>query len=389
MLDLLWPYKRHAGIFAGTQRYAQEQGWESTVDEYADNTLPERKSDSVRYDGIIARATKQLAERAARVNVPIVNTWASSPVRDKLPSVFSDAKASGRLRAEHLLSRGFHHFGALGSEGDVNRNLEANEFRRVIREAGFECTMADVSLAFMDTLANWHKTERSLRNWMDKWQRPIGINIGAENIGRIVVQMCRERGWRVPEDVAIIAGTNEETLCENPRPSLSSVDMGYNQVGYEAARLLDQLMDENEKGKKKQKGTRPEHILLPPKGLVVRESTDFFAVDDPLVAAAMEFIAANSSQQIGADDVAAGINIGIRTLQRQFSEYLGRPISAEIQRVRIERAKRELSQSRRPIKQIARDVGFGQSMRMYKVFVRELGVTPREYRKKRQAEQRT
>ena len=39
MLDLEWPYKRHAGIFAGTQQYAQEKGWESTVDEYADDRL--------------------------------------------------------------------------------------------------------------------------------------------------------------------------------------------------------------------------------------------------------------------------------------------------------------------------------------------------------------
>jgi hypothetical protein len=35
MLDLEWPYKRHAGVFAGTQRYAEEQGWKSIVDEYA------------------------------------------------------------------------------------------------------------------------------------------------------------------------------------------------------------------------------------------------------------------------------------------------------------------------------------------------------------------
>jgi LacI family transcriptional regulator len=146
-------------------------------------------------------------------------------------------------------------------------------------------------------------------------------------------------------------------------------------------------MDEKEKGKKKRKGTSPEHILLPPQGLVVRESTDFFAVDDPLVSAALEFIAANSQQQIGAADVAQGINIGIRTLQRQFIDCLDRPISTEIQRDRIERAKRELIQSKRPIKEIARDVGFGPSLQMYKVFVRELGMTPSAYRKERQVEQ--
>ena len=35
MLQLDLPYKRHAGIFAGVQQYAQEQGWESFIDEYA------------------------------------------------------------------------------------------------------------------------------------------------------------------------------------------------------------------------------------------------------------------------------------------------------------------------------------------------------------------
>ena len=35
MLDLEWPYKRHAGVFVGTQQYAQEHGWKSVVDEYA------------------------------------------------------------------------------------------------------------------------------------------------------------------------------------------------------------------------------------------------------------------------------------------------------------------------------------------------------------------
>jgi hypothetical protein len=36
--------------------------------------------------------------------------------------------------------------------------------------------------------------------------------------------------------VAMIVGSNEETLCDHPRPSLSSVQMGYERIGYEAAR---------------------------------------------------------------------------------------------------------------------------------------------------------
>jgi len=378
MLDLEWPYKRHTGIFAGTQRYAQEQGWESTIDEYVAETLPARRTKSIPYDGVIARATSKLAQRAAKLGVPVVNVWLSSPVWRQLPGVFPDCEAIGHLRAEHLLARGLRRFAALGRE-DRGSKIEIAAFQAAVNEAGFPCDAVKLPLHSTQTYASWRKHQPQIDRLMSKWRPPVGVFAFTEAEGRMVAQMCRQRGWRVPHDVAIIAGKNEESLCEHPRPSLTSVEMAYDRIGYEAARLLDRLMDGDTPP------TKP--ILLEPQGLVVRESTDFFAVDDPVMSAALEFISANSQRpQIGADDVAHAINIGLRTLQRQFREYLDRPISAEIQRVRIERAKRELAQSKRPIREIAQDVGFGRSMRMYEAFRRELGITPREYRKKRRIE---
>ena len=377
MLDLEWPYKRHTSVFAGTQQYAEEQGWESIVDEYAYDALPSRPTKSLPYDGIVARATKALVERAARVKVPIVNVWRSSPVHTELPNVFPDYQTAGRLRAEHLLSRGLRNFATLGCRGDDAHDLETAEFRAVVEQSGFPCTMANVSLSYSKTLVQWRKTEQSIADWMDKWKLPIGVYVGGDTMGRIVVQNCRERGWRAPEDVAVIAGANEETLCEHPRPSLTSVEMGYERIGYEAAKLLHRMMD----GKKPP--SKP--ILLPPQGLVVRESTDFFAVEDALVAAALEFISKNSHRRIGQDDVSRAVNAETRTLQLRFRKVLDRPIATEIRRVRIERAKRELTQSNRSLSEIARDVGFGEATRMYEVFRRELDVTPSQYRKQRRA----
>ena len=121
-----------------------------------------------------------------------------------------------------------------------------------------------------------------------------------------------------------------------------------------------------------------------PRGLVVRESTGFFASDDALITLALEFIAARSHLPIGPNDVARAVATGTRTLQRRFRERLGRPIASEIRRVRIERAKRELTESTRAMSEIARTVGFGHAMRMCEVFRREVGITPSEYRRQRQ-----
>jgi LacI family transcriptional regulator len=106
MLDLKWPYKRHADTFAGTQQYAEKQGWHSIIDEFAHDTLPTQRNEPVPYDGIIARANTQLAQRAYRIGLPVVNVWMSSPARHALPGVFPDCTAVGHLCAEHLLARG-------------------------------------------------------------------------------------------------------------------------------------------------------------------------------------------------------------------------------------------------------------------------------------------
>jgi LacI family transcriptional regulator len=151
-------------------------------------------------------------------------------------------------------------------------------------------------------------------------------------------------------------------------------------------RAAAERVDGREEPEKNKNEPPPAPLLLPPKGLVVRESTDFFAVDNPVIAAALAYIADNSHRPIGASDVALAADVGLRTMQREFSHYVGRPISAEIQRVRIERAKRELADSDHSIQEIARKVGFGPATRIYEVFRRELGVTPREYRKQRQVE---
>jgi LacI family transcriptional regulator len=376
MLDLQWPYKRHSEVFAGVQRYAGEHGWVSVIDEFAHDTLRRTRGAAERYDGIVARANHPLARLAARQGVPVVNVWPSSPARHLLPGVFPDSTAVGRLVAEHLLARGFRSFATLTSPKNADNELEVAEFTRLVREAGFACSSAYIPQDPHRDLAHWRKTVQLIDRAMDGWSRPVGVYVAQEVCGRMVVQAGHRRGWRIPDDVAVVAGKNQEALCEQPRPSLTSIEIGYDRIGYAAAELLARLMA----------GHRPPPapLRLPPHGLVVRESTDFFAVGHPVVAAALAYISAHSHRGIGPDEVAAAVGAETRTLQNYFRRAIHRPIATEIRRVRVERAKRELTQSDRTLDAIARAVGFGSTQRLYEVFRRELGVSPGEYRRQRQ-----
>ena len=381
MLDLDWPFKRHTEIFAGIQRFAEQQGWVSIIDEFAHDTLRRKPNDSDRYDGVVARANHLLARRAAALGVPVVNVWPSSPARHLLPGVFPDSTATGRLLAEHLLAQGYRTFATLTSPKNFDNELEVREFARLIRQGGFVCKSAYIPQDPYRGVTSWRKTERLIARAMDEWKPPVGVYVGQEVCGRLVVQLSHRRGWRIPDDVAVVAGKNQEALCEQPHPSLTSVEIGYGRIGYAAAELLARLMD----------GEVPpaEPIRLSPQGLVVRESTDFFAVDNESVAAALTFIAAHAHRHIGPNDVAQAVGTETRTLQNYFQKTLKRPIATEIRRVRIERAKRELAHGDRALDVIAREVGFGNIQRLYEVFRRELGMSPGEYRRQRQSQNKT
>ncbi len=376
-LELSWPLHRHLDVFAGTQEYAlQAPGWTFEIDEFIQDRLGASGSRRRPYDGLIARATPELAAAARRARIPLVNTWFNSPVRDDLPGVFPDLTAIGRVAAEHLLERGFRRFGCLGVRGETGQRMVTSAFHRVLRDSGCGCSCARASMAYYETPRAWARFQGVLEAWIDSWTPPVALLIAYfDTTARYVVNACLRRGLKVPEDVALITASNEPHVNLMPPPSLTSVEINYRQVGFRAAAMLDRLM----------RGRRlpVRHELLQPAGVIGRDSTDYFAMEDPDIAAAMRFIERNLARKIGVKDVVVGAAASSRRrLERRFRDICGRSIAAEIRRLRILKAKRLLSETVLLVKQVAKESGFGDPIRLHEVFVREVGMAPSAYREK-------
>ena len=346
---------------------------------------------------MVARVTTEqigLIDAAARAGVPLINVMAGSPAFDQLPGVFPDYEQAGVLRAEHLMSRGLRHFACISIQDRSAYHWQASAFAATVAAAGFSIARLDLGADWGETLPLYRKNQARIRRWMDGWELPIGVACATDVFARLLAQMARERGWRIPADVAIVGGTNEEQLCENPRPSLSSVEMGFERIGYETGRMLDAMMDEAEQKRGRREPepepepepTKPVHVILPPVGVVARESTDFFAVDDALIAQALAFIADQCHMHLDVGDIAEKLCVSVRTLQYRFARVLSRSVAQEIRRVRIEKAKRELTSSDRPISEIATRAGFTSNARLCEAFKREVGVTPGAYRGQRKTQ---
>lgn len=267
--------------------------------------------------------------------------------------------------------------------GEIKHHRHTTEvgraFRSYVEQARADCTLFWVpNRSFLESKA-WVELERLLDRWVEQLEPPVGLFAEESAVGRMVIQRCIEKGLDVPRDVAVLSQHNVKAVVD-VQPQISSIEIDNERAGYEAARLLDRLMS----GKKPPASP----ILVPPKGVVGRESTDYFAVKDPLVAQALRHIAAHLSEPLRVEEIAYQLAVSSRTLQGRFQEALGVGVSQEIRRLRLQKAKRLLIEPGMTISEVSDLSGFTRPQLFNAVFRRELGMTPSAYRQQHQAEDR-
>ena len=100
---------------------------------------------------------------------------------------------------------------------------------------------------------------------------------------------------------------------------------------------------------------------------------------DP-IRAAVSAVHADPGARLGITDLAAHAGLSPRHLQRRFAAEMGTPPASYVEQVRIESARRALTEGDDPVDAIARRCGFGTAETLRRVFQRRLGVAPSEYR---------
>jgi LacI family transcriptional regulator len=306
--------------------------------------------------------------------VPVVNvTNAIDPAPE--PRVGLDNYAVGRLAAAHFIERGLTNFAFLGYRAfPYIRDREAG-YVSALKSAGFECiTRSDPSEVRPTGGGYWGIRELGLGEWLVALPKPIGILAARDQYGLQLAELCHLKNLQVPEDVALLGVDNDELVCEMSTPPLSSIAVAGEQTGYEAAAMLERLMNGKPAPKKP--------LLLPPTGLIVRQSTDILKVEDSEVRAAVRFIRSRINEPLNVSDVLKQLSISRSSLERKFRSILGRTPLEEIRRVRIEQVKSLLAGSDMTVREIARRTGFRSAERLCTTFRAAAGEAPSQYRKR-------
>jgi LacI family transcriptional regulator len=325
--------------------------------------------------GIIGRfETDAIVNVIKELGIPAIDLLG---VRRDLPfpQVLPDNDAIGRLAAQHLLERGFRQFGYIGWRNESWSEQRRRAFQDAVTKQGCECSILQVP-NFKTLPESWDDLIEHFAEWIRQQPKPLGLMLCFDHVGPPVTQACRQIGVAVPEEVAIIGVDNSEVLCEICDPPLSSVSPNHEGVGYEGAALLDAMMNGAE--------APTEPVIIPPRGVIVRQSTSISAIEDPVVSAAMSMIREHACNGLQVSDVAEHMPVSRSVLQRRFLAVLGRSVHNEILRVQLRKAQDLLRETDLTVRSVAEKSGFKHPEYMAAVFKSRLGLTPGQYRKRYQ-----
>jgi LacI family transcriptional regulator len=327
--------------------------------------------------GIIARVeTPEIANAILAADMPTVllgpdpQVVAEVPKLMKFCEVSSDSEGAARLSAEHFLERGLQNFAYVGvwERGWSQRRCEA--YCEAISDAG--CQPHVYPLPASEADRSWEREQTVLARWIAELPMPVGIMACNDDRGRGVLEACRLAGVHVPEEVAVVGVDNDELFCELSDPPLSSVAVNAEHGGYRTAHLLHQLM--------KGKCESIQKLIVEAVEVVPRRSTDFESLNTPEVGVALSYIHRNRSRSFTVSDIADTVGVSRRNLEVKFRRATGRTILAEVQRIRLNHAKRMLRETDLPIPRIAESSGYSSASYLTQVFRKEVGVSPARYR---------
>ena len=354
----------HPQIHQGVLKFAMQHNWRVHSRMAFHKILPENwRGDGILFNPLGIAGIKDFIKKQSQPAVLVCDPFGDYDNYN----VSDDKEMAVDLAIQHFQERGFQHYAfiELNKEGD-NPRLNLFTDKLIKDKVAVHKIAPKPSLDFT-------QQQNYILNRIKELPKPLAVLAADDNTAVEFSYTVSDAGFSIPEDVAILGIHNDKLICENAPVNISSVDINFEKIGYEAAQSLYELM-EGEKPSEKLK-------LIKAAGVISRQSTNILVHEHPAVMKAMRYIKQNYCNQILVSAIAEDCGLTTRGLNKAFQKHLGRSVNEEIIRRRLNEARRQLKESKKKkINIIALDCGFGTNTNLYKLFKKHFSMTPKEYR---------
>ncbi len=284
----------------------------------------------------------------------------------RFPLVIEDDRQYGRTAAEHILATGARQYACLWPK----------DWFVPTRRKAFEERMAEAGVPGQTIFTGFHAEagfSKAVRSTIQRLVGPTGIFINEPEAGARIIGFCRDLGKRVPEDISVLAGQDDESLCHASNPAVSGIPENDFEVGRLALRLLIRQFA----GVETKLGETYRVPVLPVAG---RGSTDILYCGDEVLLRAIRAIKQTLPDQVVVPDIAKAAGVNRVTLARRCRRHLGMTPAHLVLKLRVEYARHLLSHSRGNMAEIAQAAGFADNAHFTRTFRRFKSLSPTEFR---------
>jgi LacI family transcriptional regulator len=361
-----------AGVVAGIARYAREHHWHLITDMVVTGAWPREW----KGDGILA-AMPYLSDELARVSnlgIPCVSCSGRADAL-QFPRVGPDHRQIGQIAADHLVERAHRSFAWAPFIDDAENGERLAAFRLRLAEYGCTCEVLPpiYDQAGLYREDNFAAYRQALVAELERMPRPTGIFAFNDCVAAEIIDAAREAGLSIPRDIAVL-GAGDAIVCTTSTVPISSVDPDWEEMGYRASTLLEEMMNG---------GNVPARLYpVSPKGILTRLSTDLIAIADPRVARVLTYIAEHyPDPALTVGSIANAVGMSRRNLERSFRQSMNCTIHEHIVNVRMREALRLLKASpRTKNSDLAALIGVSGERTFFRMFRRHFGMSPKAHR---------
>ena len=321
-------------------------------------------------DAIIAQLSDVNIELLNDLNTPIIVQ--NYRDRNKAASnLTGDYSNTGVMAAKFFLNRGYRNFAFYGFKGAIWSRERADGYSHEIEKQGYKLAVLENDNKDKE---EWSYNHTVLGNWLQSLPKPVALFACDDHFALQISETCNVYNINVPDDIAILGVDNDDLLCNISDPPLSSIVLDVENGGYNAGKLLHQLITKEI--------TEPFNIVVNPLIIERRKSTEKYAVSDKNIRTILNYIEKNYANHLSVEELVKQVPLSRRVLEKKFKEETGESLYQYIQNYRIDQFTRLLITTDYSLFEAALQSGFENYKNVSRIFRKYKSLSPAEYRKR-------
>jgi LacI family transcriptional regulator len=276
---------------------------------------------------------------------------------------------TGMMAARYFIQKRFQNFAFYGNKGVIWSQERAEGFKKEIEKHGGKFFMFE-----SENLSDeqWETSHDELDKWLISLPKPVAIFSCDDTFALQISQICKINNINIPDEIALMGVDNDEMICNLSDPPISSILLDVEKGGYDAARLLHQMV--------KERRNVPFNIVVKPIRIVLRKSTEKFVIQNIHIKTVVEFIENNYITLKSIDELVRLVPLSRRILEIKFKEEMEISIYQYLIRCRIEHVANLLITTDKILYDIVLQSGFNDCKNISRIFKKYKNCTPYEYK---------